>query len=189
MVHLSMFIELSTPRSRGWEGSNRMDGFITESTNRFRLRTLFERWTRLGKKENAGTSDSVRSVVISLFLSCLAISNADSRVLLFFGQCSAATLRRASRVARISFVEVEYSPWVTVMERNGVLDVCKELGITVLAYSPLGHGQFVFPPRRVPLLVILILPAMYSSTTGFLTGERLFSNCAKKVAQRTKIHP
>ncbi|GAA5914905.1 aldo/keto reductase [Sporobolomyces salmoneus] len=55
-------------------------------------------------------------------------------------ECSAETLRKAAKVAKISFVEVEYSPWTVVMEQNGVLDACKELGITVLAYSPLGRG-------------------------------------------------
>ncbi|GAA5966120.1 hypothetical protein JCM21900_004944 [Sporobolomyces salmonicolor] len=55
-------------------------------------------------------------------------------------ECSAATLRRAAKVVKISFVEVELSPWTTTMEENGVLDACKELGITVLAYSPLGRG-------------------------------------------------
>jgi len=29
------------------------------------------------------------------------------------------------------------------MEQNGVLDACKELGITVLAYSPLGRGELL----------------------------------------------
>ncbi|GAA6036047.1 hypothetical protein JCM8097_006586 [Rhodosporidiobolus ruineniae] len=43
-------------------------------------------------------------------------------------ECSADTLRRAAAVAPISFVEVEYSPWTLVMENNGVLDACKELG-------------------------------------------------------------
>ncbi|GAA5955779.1 hypothetical protein JCM8115_006850 [Rhodotorula mucilaginosa] len=55
-------------------------------------------------------------------------------------ECSAETLRRAAKEAKIDFVEVEYSPWELVMERNGVLDTCKELGIKVLAYSPLGRG-------------------------------------------------
>ncbi|GAA5875753.1 hypothetical protein JCM1840_003507 [Sporobolomyces johnsonii] len=55
-------------------------------------------------------------------------------------ECSEATLRRAAKVTKISFVEVELSPWTTTMEENGVLDACKELGITVLAYSPLGRG-------------------------------------------------
>ncbi|GAA6036044.1 hypothetical protein JCM8097_006584 [Rhodosporidiobolus ruineniae] len=55
-------------------------------------------------------------------------------------ECSADTLRRAAAVAPISFVEVEYSPWTLVMEDNGVLDACKELGIVMIAYSPLGRG-------------------------------------------------
>ncbi|GAA6061884.1 hypothetical protein JCM10212_000525 [Sporobolomyces blumeae] len=55
-------------------------------------------------------------------------------------ECSAETLRRAAKVAKISFVEIEYSPWTTDMEQNGVLEACKELGIVVLAYSPLGRG-------------------------------------------------
>ncbi|GAA5977741.1 hypothetical protein JCM11641_001395 [Rhodosporidiobolus odoratus] len=55
-------------------------------------------------------------------------------------ECSADTLRRASKIAKMDFVEIEYSPFELVMERNGVLDACKELGIKVLAYSPLGRG-------------------------------------------------
>jgi len=57
-------------------------------------------------------------------------------------------LRKASKVAKISFAEIEYSPWTIVMEQNGVLDTCKELGITVLAYSPLGRGKFFFFSRK-----------------------------------------
>ncbi|GAA6036057.1 hypothetical protein JCM8097_006591 [Rhodosporidiobolus ruineniae] len=55
-------------------------------------------------------------------------------------ECSADTLRRAAAIAPISFVEVEYSPWTLVMETNGVLDACKELGVVMIAYSPLGRG-------------------------------------------------
>jgi len=43
-------------------------------------------------------------------------------------------------VAKIDFVEVEYSPWELAMEKNGILDACKELDVKVLAYSPLGRG-------------------------------------------------
>ncbi|KAK4704947.1 hypothetical protein P7C70_g1253, partial [Phenoliferia sp. Uapishka_3] len=55
-------------------------------------------------------------------------------------ECSASTLRRAAAVAKITFVEVEYSPWTTTMEENGVLAAAAELDIIVLAYSPLGRG-------------------------------------------------
>lgn len=64
-----------------------------------------------------------------------------SRILTFlFDQCSIATLRRANAVARIDFIEFEYSPWSIDIEENGILDVCRELKIVVLAYSPLGRG-------------------------------------------------
>ncbi|KIJ51716.1 hypothetical protein M422DRAFT_26487 [Sphaerobolus stellatus SS14] len=55
-------------------------------------------------------------------------------------ECSAETLRKASKVAKISAVQIEYSPWTTDIERNGLLDAARELGVTVVAYSPLGRG-------------------------------------------------
>ncbi|KAM0749981.1 Aldo/keto reductase [Meredithblackwellia eburnea MCA 4105] len=55
-------------------------------------------------------------------------------------ECSAETLRRAAAVTTITSVEVEYSPWSLNIETNGVLEACKELGVAVIAYSPLGRG-------------------------------------------------
>lgn len=55
-------------------------------------------------------------------------------------ECSADTIRRASKVAKISAVEVEYSLWATEIQDNGVLKTCGELGIPIVAYSPLGRG-------------------------------------------------
>jgi len=55
-------------------------------------------------------------------------------------ECSAATLRRAHAVHPITAVQVEYSLWSTDIEVNGILDTCRELGITVVAYSPLARG-------------------------------------------------
>jgi aryl-alcohol dehydrogenase-like predicted oxidoreductase len=37
-------------------------------------------------------------------------------------------------------VQTEYSLWTRDVENNGVRDVCKELGIGFMAYSPLGRG-------------------------------------------------
>ncbi|BGO98014.1 Aldo/keto reductase [Rhodotorula toruloides ATCC 204091] len=53
---------------------------------------------------------------------------------------SANTLRRAAKVAKIDFVEMEFSPFETGIEDSGVIDACKELGVKIFAYSPLGHG-------------------------------------------------
>lgn len=84
-------------------------------------------------------------------------------------ECSAETLRKANKVAKIDALQVsannppsvfgshlvnilsvlplplethqvEYSLWETGPETNGLLDACKELGIALIAYSPLGRG-------------------------------------------------
>lgn len=55
-------------------------------------------------------------------------------------ECSADTIRRAAKVTKIEAVEVEYSLWATEIKDNGVADACKELGIPIVAYSPLGRG-------------------------------------------------
>jgi len=55
-------------------------------------------------------------------------------------EASAATIRRAHAVHPISAYQVEYSPWSVDIELDDRLAVCKELGIAVVAYSPLGRG-------------------------------------------------
>ncbi|KAI9033963.1 auxin-induced protein PCNT115 [Phycomyces nitens] len=55
-------------------------------------------------------------------------------------ECSAATLRRAYKVHPIAAVEIEYSPWSLDIETNGLLDAARELGVSIVAYSPLGRG-------------------------------------------------
>lgn len=49
------------------------------------------------------------------------------------------TLRRAHAVHPISALQSEYSLWSREPEQE-ILDVCQELGITFVAYSPLGRG-------------------------------------------------
>lgn len=56
---------------------------------------------------------------------------------------SSTTLRRACKVAHIDAVQVEYSAFVTdIEEKNGtnLLAIARELGVAVIAYSPLGRG-------------------------------------------------
>ncbi|CAB5396329.1 unnamed protein product [Rhizophagus irregularis] len=55
-------------------------------------------------------------------------------------ECSAESLRRAYKVHPIAAVQMEYSPWTLDIETNGVLEACHELGVTIVAYSPLGRG-------------------------------------------------
>lgn len=46
-------------------------------------------------------------------------------------------------VAKIDAVQAEYSAFETLHETDGLIDACKELGVTYVAYSPLGHGWLV----------------------------------------------
>ncbi|PNS20007.1 Pyridoxal reductase [Sphaceloma murrayae] len=57
-------------------------------------------------------------------------------------ECSAESLRRAHKVHPITAVQIEYSPWALDIERPeiGLLKACRELGVAVVAYSPIGRG-------------------------------------------------
>jgi len=55
-------------------------------------------------------------------------------------ECTAATLRRAHGVHPITAIEIEVSPWSYEEETKNVIATAKELGVTVIAYSPLGRG-------------------------------------------------
>ncbi|KAI1205061.1 Aldo/keto reductase-like protein [Annulohypoxylon truncatum] len=58
-------------------------------------------------------------------------------------ECSSNTLRRAHAIHPISAVQVEYNPWTLDIENEqgtNLLATCRELGVAVVAYSPLGRG-------------------------------------------------
>ncbi|KAF1989236.1 voltage-gated shaker-like K+ channel, subunit [Aulographum hederae CBS 113979] len=58
-------------------------------------------------------------------------------------ECSAESLRRPYKVHPISAVQVEYSPFALDMESPQIdlLTTCRNLGVAVVAYSPIGRGM------------------------------------------------
>lgn len=54
-------------------------------------------------------------------------------------EVSAPTLRRAHAVHPITALQTEYSPWTRNPE-IAVLEACRELGVTFVAFSPVGRG-------------------------------------------------
>ena len=54
-------------------------------------------------------------------------------------EAAAATIRRAYKVHPIAALQTEYSFWSRDPE-DSILPTCRELGITFVAYSPLGRG-------------------------------------------------
>ena len=55
-------------------------------------------------------------------------------------ECSLDTLRRAHAVHPIAAAQFEYAPFTLDVERVGIFQECKELGIAFVCYSPLGRG-------------------------------------------------
>lgn len=57
-------------------------------------------------------------------------------------ECSSDTLRRAHAVHPIAAVQIEYSPFSLEIEHEeiGLLKTCRELGVAIVCYSPLGRG-------------------------------------------------
>ncbi|KAF2673870.1 putative aldo-keto reductase [Microthyrium microscopicum] len=58
-------------------------------------------------------------------------------------ECSATSLRRACKIAHIDAVQLEYSPFSLDIEKPEIdlLKTARELGVAVVAYSPLGRGM------------------------------------------------
>ena len=60
-------------------------------------------------------------------------------------ECSVNTLRRAKAVPglgeKIIAAQMEFSPYSLDIEKDGFVKAAKELGVSVVAYSPLGRGM------------------------------------------------
>ena len=57
-------------------------------------------------------------------------------------ECTATDLRRAHAVHPIAAIQVEYSPFALHIEdeKIAMLKTARELGVTIVAYSPLARG-------------------------------------------------
>jgi len=67
-------------------------------------------------------------------------------------EISPATLERAAKVHPVAAVQNEYSLWTRLPEL-GLLQLCKKLGTTLVAFSPVGRGVFsdvVIDPEKLP---------------------------------------
>ena len=60
-------------------------------------------------------------------------------------EASAATIRKANAVHPVSALQSEYS-LITRDPENGVLQTLRELGISLVAYSPLSRGLMTASP-------------------------------------------
>ena len=56
-------------------------------------------------------------------------------------EVTADTLRAAARVHPIAALQSEFSIFTRFIEDDGILDACRDVGATLVAYSPLGRGM------------------------------------------------
>lgn len=56
-------------------------------------------------------------------------------------EASVDTVRRAHAIHPITAVQMEYSLWTREIE-DDIIPLCRELGIGIVSYGPLGHGFF-----------------------------------------------
>ncbi|VAH33392.1 unnamed protein product [Triticum turgidum subsp. durum] len=66
-------------------------------------------------------------------------------------EASASTIRRAHAVHPITAVQLEWSLWSRDVEED-IIPTCRELGIGIVAYSPLGRGFLSSGPKLVDTL-------------------------------------
>jgi aryl-alcohol dehydrogenase-like predicted oxidoreductase len=94
-------------------------------------------------------------------------------------EASAATIRRAHAVHPISALQSEYSLWTRDPEGE-ILDTCRELGIGLVSYSPLGRGflagRFVSADE--------LEEGDFRRTNPRFTGENLDQN--RRLAERVR---
>ncbi|XP_077233197.1 putative aldo-keto reductase 2 [Tasmannia lanceolata] len=63
-------------------------------------------------------------------------------------EASASTIRRAHAVHSITAVQLEWSLWCRDVEEE-IIPICRELGIGIVPFSPLGRGFFSLGPRVI----------------------------------------
>jgi len=66
-------------------------------------------------------------------------------------EASASTIRRAHAVHPITAVQLEWSLWTRDSEED-IIPTCRELGIGIVAYSPLGRGFLSTGPKLLDSL-------------------------------------
>jgi aryl-alcohol dehydrogenase-like predicted oxidoreductase len=64
-------------------------------------------------------------------------------------EAAGTTLERACKVHPIAALQSEFSLWTRDPQSNGMLEACRRLGVSLVAYSPLGRG-FLTGAIRTP---------------------------------------
>lgn len=105
------------------------------------------------------------------------LKNAGKIKYLGLSECSAESLRRAHVVHPISCVQVEYNPFCLDIEspQTRLLEAARELGVAIVAYSPLGNG---FLSATIRTREDFTKPGDFRGVLPWLSEENLPRNLA-----------
>ncbi|HEY3623128.1 MAG TPA: aldo/keto reductase, partial [Roseiarcus sp.] len=100
------------------------------------------------------------------------------------------TVRRAHAVEPVTALQNEYSLWTRGPETNGIVQVCEELGIGLVPYSPLGRGFLTGAMNKDTM----IEKSDFRSMLPRFTPEAMEANQAlvdllKRIAEQKKATP
>ena len=102
----------------------------------------------------------------------------------------AQTVRRAHAVQPVTALQNEYSLWTRGPETNGILNACEELGIGLVAYSPLGKGFLTGAMGKDTKIGVNDFRAMLPRfTPEALEANQALVNLLKDIATRKKATP
>ena len=90
--------------------------------------------------------DAMADAVDAGLIKAVGVSNYNA------GQTRRAHAALARRGVPLASNQVEYNLWQRNVETNGLLDVCRDLNVTVIAYSPLAQGLLTgkYTPQNPP---------------------------------------
>jgi len=105
-------------------------------------------------------------------------------------EASERTIRRAHAVHPVAAVQSEYSLWTRDVEQNGVLDVCNELNIGFVPWSPLGAGFLTGKiDANTPIDASDFRAASPRFTPEARTNNMALVDLVKRVAERKGATP
>ncbi|KAL5136105.1 putative aldo-keto reductase 1 [Glycine soja] len=113
------------------------------------LKRLDVEYIDLYYQHRVDTSVPIEETVKDFFLSMILIIVGELKKLVEEGkvryiglsEASSDTIRRAHAVHPITAVQIEWSIWTRDIE-DQIVTICRELGIGIVSYSPLGRGFF-----------------------------------------------
>ena len=103
---------------------------------------------------------------------------------------SVQTVRRAHAVQPVTALQNEYSLWTRGPETNGILQVCEELGIGLVPYSPLGRGFLTGAMNKDTKIEKSDFRSMLPRfTPGAMEANQALVDLLKRIAEQKKATP